>query len=146
MCAFTIRTPNSCSKELDFTERMKAAVCDMGSEKCMMQECMSYPRKEGVVNLLSSLEELDLSEDITYPHWMTTDRCTLLTVTESIESFIESLAEKVLLLTRHHHVAQIETQYLKKLKETIPTSECIIVGDFSEKFSFVVQDSAQGYH
>ena len=77
---------------------------------------------------------------------MTTDRCTLLTVTESTESFIESLAEKVIVLTRHHHVAQMQTQYLKKPKETIPTSECIIVGHFSENFSFVVQDAAQGYH
>ena len=134
------------TKELDLTECMKAAVCDMASEKCMMQECKSCPGKEGVVNLLSSLEELDLSEDITYRQWMTTDRCTLLTVTESVESFIESLAEKVVLLTRHHHVAQMQTQHLKKLKETIPNSECIIVGDFSENFSFVVQDAAQGYH
>ncbi|KAL5493652.1 hypothetical protein EMCRGX_G014861 [Ephydatia muelleri] len=150
VCVFTIRTPNSCfsslTKELDLTECMKAAVCDMASEKCMMQECKSCPGKEGVVNLLSSLEELDLSEDITYRQWMTTDRCTLLTVTESVESFIESLAEKVVLLTRHHHVAQMQTQHLKKLKETNPTSECIIVGDFSENFSFVVQDAAQGYH
>ena len=38
----------------------------------------------------------------------------------------------------------MQTHYLKKLKETIPTSECIIVGDFSENFSFVVQDAAQG--
>ena len=40
----------------------------------MMQECKSCPGKEGVVNLLSSLEKLDLSEDITYRQWMTTDR------------------------------------------------------------------------
>ena len=78
---------------------------------CMMQEC---PGKEGVVNPLISLEELDLSEDITYRQWMTTDRCTLLTVTKSTESFIQSLAEKVVVLTRHHHVAQMQTQYLKK--------------------------------
>ena len=44
---------------------------------------------------LWNLEELDLSEEITYQQWMTTDRCTLLTVPETIETFIESLANKV---------------------------------------------------
>ena len=48
------------TKELDLTECMKAAVCDAASAKCMMNECKSYPGMEGVVNLLNSLEELDL--------------------------------------------------------------------------------------
>ena len=76
---------------------MKVDVCDIASDKCMMHDCKSCPGKEGVVNLLRSLEELDLSQDITYRQWMTTDRCTLLTVTKSVESFVESLAEKFVL-------------------------------------------------
>ena len=133
-------------KGLDITECIKAAVCDVTSEKCMMNGCSSCPGKKGVMELLSSLEELDFTEEITYRQWMTTNRCTLLTVTETVETFIESLAKKVVSLTRHHHVAEMQTKYLRQLKETIPTSECIIVGDFSETFSFVVQDAAQGYH
>ena len=38
-------------------------------------------------------------------HRMTTaDRCTLLIMTESIQCFIESLAQNVIILTRHHHL------------------------------------------
>ena len=63
------------TKELDLTECMKVAVCDIVSEKCMMHKCKSLPGKEGVVNHLSSLEELDLFDDFTYRQWMTMDRC-----------------------------------------------------------------------
>ena len=55
-------------------------------------------------------------------------------VTETVETFIESLAKKVVSHTRHHHVAEMQTKYLRQLKETIPASECIIVGDFSLSF------------
>ena len=77
---------------------------------------------------------------------MTTDRCTLLTVTETVENFIDLLAKKVVHLTRHHYFAQKQSLYLNHLKESITPIECIIVGDFSENFSFIVQDAAQGYH
>lgn len=136
----------SLTKELDITDCMKAAVCDISSEKCMMSRCSSCPGIEGIENLLCSLEELDLLEEITYKQWVSTDRCTLLTVTEHVDTFIESLAKKVVTLTRHHHVSQMQSRYLRELKAAIPSSECIIVGDFSENYTFVVQDAAQGYH
>ena len=60
----------------------------------MMNGCSSCPGKEGVVELLSSLEELDLSEEITYRQWMTTDRCTLLKVTETVETFMSHLQRR----------------------------------------------------
>ena len=134
------------TKELDLTDCMKASVCDLASEKCMMNQCELCPGKEGVVELLGGLEELDFSDEITYQQWVTTDRCTLLTVIESVEDFIHSLSQKVVHLTRHHYVAQKQALYLNHLKESITPSECIIVGDFSENFSFIVQDAAQGYH
>ena len=84
----------SLTKGLGIAECIKAAVCDVTSEKCMMNGCSSCPGKEGVVELLSSLEELDLSEEITYRQWMTTDRCTLLKVTETVETFMSHLQRR----------------------------------------------------
>ena len=76
------------TKELDLTDCIKACVCDLTSENCMMNQCELCPCKEGVVSLLSGLEELDFSDEITYQLWVTTDRCTLLTVTETVNLLI----------------------------------------------------------
>ena len=37
-------------------------------------------------------------------------------------------------------------EFFKSLKESLPSNEGLVVGDFSEYFSFIIQDTAQGYH
>ena len=39
-----------------------------------------------------------------------------------------------------------EDQYLKKRKEELNESECIIILDFAENYHYDVQDEIQGYH
>ena len=102
--------------------------------------------KKVLKRLLTDLEELDFMEEITFQQWVTTDMCTLLTFTHTVDEFIEDLADKVSKLTRHHYIAHKQALYLKNLKESLALNECIIHGDFSENYSFVVQDAAQGFH
>ena len=49
-------------------------------------------------------------------------------------------------LTEHHFIAKNQNQYLKSLKASLKPNECIIILDFAENFSFVVQDAAQAFH
>ena len=134
------------TRKINLTDCLKAAVCTLESEECMMSECKKCPGKEGVKRLLTDLEELEFMEEITFQQWVTTDRCTLLTLTHTVDEFIEDLADKVSKLTRHHYIAYKQALYLKNLKESLALNECIIHGDFSENYSFVVQDAAQGFH
>jgi len=46
----------------------------------------------------------------------------------------------------HKFVSKHQSHYLAELKASILTTECIILLDFAENYSFVVQDAAQGYH
>ena len=85
-------------------------------------------------------------EDVEYKQWVITDKTTLLIVKEKMSDFIDSLADKIVLLTRHHYTAKAQSSYLKLLKETLLEQECILLGDFSENYSFIVQDAAQGFH
>ena len=39
-----------------------------------------------------------------------------------------------------------QSTYFKNLKEEIQEGELVLVGDFSENYSFVVQDAVQGFH
>ena len=49
-------------------------------------------------------------------------------------------------LTEHHFIVKNQNQYLKGLKTSLKPNECIIILDFAENFSFVVQDAAQAFH
>ena len=49
-------------------------------------------------------------------------------------------------LTEHHFIAKSQNQYLKDLKALLKPNECIIILDFADNFSFVVQDTAQAFH
>ena len=41
---------------------------------------------------------------------------------------------------------QDQSQYLNKLKDNLKCGEAIILGNFAENFSFIVQDKIQEYH
>ena len=53
---------------------------------------------------------------------------------------------KVSDLSPHNFIAEQQGKYLKNLKTNLKVTECIIICDFSENFSFVVQDAIQGFH
>ena len=49
-------------------------------------------------------------------------------------------------LTEHYLITKNQNLYLKGLKASLKPNECIIILDFAENFSFVVQDAAQAFH
>ena len=85
--------------------------------------------------------------EIPYKQWVTVDCCTMVDKVEPLHEYLSSLSMKISRMVCHHYVAQQQSQYFKQLKETLPPqSEVVIVGDFSENYSFIVQDAAQGFH
>ena len=60
--------------------------------------------------------------------------------------FIEFLAKKIDLLTAHLYTAKLQARYLSALKENALLSTCIMLADFAENYSMVVQDAVQGWH
>ena len=49
-------------------------------------------------------------------------------------------------LTSHSFIAKNQSKYLKECKENLTENECIVLGDFSENYQFVMQDEIQSYH
>ena len=135
-------------KGLSYKDLMDYSVCSTEKEACMMQLCSDCPREEGVLNFLELLDSVKSApSEISYKQWVTVDRCTMVDKVEPLHEFLSSLSMKISCMVRHHFVAQQQSQYFKQLKETLPPlSEAVIVGDFSENYSFIVQDAAQGFH
>ena len=49
-------------------------------------------------------------------------------------------------LRRHDFIAKQQSHYCTERKETLQDGDVLVIGDISEKYSFVLQDAAQGYH
>ena len=49
-------------------------------------------------------------------------------------------------ITTHSYIARAQAKSLKNLKESLNPEEVIVLGDFAEKYMFVIQDEIQGYH
>ncbi|GBN96229.1 hypothetical protein AVEN_174177-1 [Araneus ventricosus] len=124
---------------------MELYVCSIENQKCMFGECSQCP-KENFRNEIEKFEAFQNADEIIYKRWISTDRSTLITQVESTEEFLDSFVGCMPNLTKHHFIAKSQSKYLKDMKLNIPQEECIVLLDFSENYSFIVQDAIQGFH
>lgn len=126
----------------DFLELLS---CDTSNYKCMMGECSDCPSVDMVRDFLRDEME-DMEEEISYKQWVGTDRSTLITIVQTVEEFIENLLEKLIALKKHHYISKVQSNFLKEKKANLLADECIVLGDFSENYSCVIQDASQAVH
>lgn len=77
---------------------------------------------------------------------MQTDRAALETRQVNVDDFIEELATKIWDLTCHYYIPKHQAQQLKSIKKNLEIGEVVILMDSAENYSFIVQDSIQGFH
>ena len=135
-------------KGVQYRSLLDNSVCDITDRNCMLQICKYCPKEKGVKDFLMSFEAVTDREydNIKYKQWVSTDRCNLIEHVEPFEQFIDSLCKNVVKLTRHHFIAKKQSEFLKSLKENVSSDNLINLCDFSENYSFVIQDEAQGFH
>ena len=126
---------------------MEKIVCDTTNLECMVHRCENCPGYTALETFIKDkFAELDIDEEVRYSQWENVDRSNLNSHTSDIDDFIELLVYNVDNLTTHSFIAKSQAQYLKKRKEDLNESECIILLDFAENYHYVVQDEIQGYH
>ena len=132
--------------EIDYKVLIEKSVCSIDNRSCMMHLCNSCPKEQGVIEFLDSLESVSDKEEFKYKQWVSVDRCSLVETIEQTSEFIQSLSEKIVKLTRHHYIAKSQSSFLNNLKKNLNTNEAILLLDFSENYSFIIQDEVQSYH
>ena len=70
----------------------------------------------------------------------------LVTHTDTVDDFVEKLKDKLQTLKLHQFIHSQQTAHYYYTKENLGPGEVLVVGDFSENFSFVHQDAVQGVH
>ena len=137
-----------CLQNITYRDLMQQLVCSTEDRNCMLHSCERCPGSTALQHYLE--EKCSVGEDscevITYKQWETTDRTTLHTHTKELPEFLETLVQKTEKLISHHFIANSQTQFLRSLKSNLRDTEMVVLLDFAENYSFVVQDAAQGFH
>jgi len=75
-----------------------------------------------------------------------TDRTFLVTLQSPLDEFVDTVCNAFDNLRQHHFVMKSQSSYLKSLKEDILDISDIVLLDFAENYSFVIQDAVQGFY
>ena len=91
----------------------------------VLLQCIECPRHQGLIDYLND----ELSEEITYKQWVSTDRAELTIIVESKEKFVQNLATQVDKLMCHSFTAKAQSSYMKTLKASMTPEELLLQGD-----------------
>ena len=124
-------------------------VCSLENRNCMMHLCNKCRGSEVFKKNLEQIFEehdLDLDDVFIVKQWMHTDRTKLMDLQFSVSEFIETICEKLNALQQHHFISKSQSAFLNACKAELRADEVIILLDFAENFSFLVQDAVLGFH
>jgi len=137
-------------QNISYEDLMSTMVCNISSRNCMIHQCENCP---GITNLINHLTELlkqanvDDDDEINFKQWDHSDRgCNLVTRTGTADIFIDELSQQMENLTVHHFIAKSQASYLAACKSKLTPDTAIVLLDFAENYSFIVQDAIQGHH
>ena len=115
----------------------------------MFYLCENYPDLTNLSNYLKNIfEDNDFDDDdkINYKQWVATDRTTLAWIQLTVDEFIQTATEIICNLCHHHFIKDPPASYLRDSKENFDNKACIILTDFAENYSFIIQDAIQGFY
>ena len=124
-------------------------VCDIENRDCMLHSCPECPGKEALhEDLLKIFSdcEFDEGDHVTYKKWVHTDKTTLVSLQTSMTEFLDIICDSMDKLRDHHYIAKSQAKALQQMKEVLDEKTAIVLLDFAENYSFIVQDAVQGYH
>ena len=133
----------------DYKNILSKLVCSLENRTCMLHLCELCPGKIVVQDYLAEVfnsHDFDDEDIVTYKQWVHTNRTTLVTLSTSVQEFIQVACDAFDNLRQHHFVAKAQASYLSKLKDDISHDEAVVLLDFAENYSFLIQDAVQGHH
>ncbi len=133
-------------EEGSYQDLISQIICANPSTSCYLNECTTCPGTDNFREELSAEFLENNIDEITFKQWQKVDRCTMETITVSSLAFTDKLGEQLHDIVPHSFIAKQQADYLKYRKSNAATDECLVICDFSENYSFVVQDAVQGFH
>ena len=63
----------------------------------------------------------------------------------SVAVFVDKFCKEIDNLTAHNYNVKAQSKFLKHSQENLQEHEGIVILDFAENFSFIIQDAIQGF-
>ncbi|KAK3918907.1 ARL14 effector protein [Frankliniella fusca] len=133
-------------ENLDYKMLLQKIHCPEPTENCHLQKCDTCPGPGSLRPLLTYIFQERFVEKIEFKQWTTTDRSQLITQIQETEEFIDRLLESLPDLSVHSYIAKQQSKYYQEKKSSLQPGEVLVVGDFSENYSFTMQDEVPGHH
>ena len=130
----------------NYVDLLAMMVCSLAADTCMLGVCDKCPGSEPVTQFLQENEILSLMDEIKFSEWKTGGHCHLVDNTLQVDQFITMLVDLLQNVKTHHFIAKHQANYLTKLKAELDNETCILLGDFAENYTFVVQDAIQSFY
>ncbi|KAE8740407.1 hypothetical protein FOCC_FOCC014086 [Frankliniella occidentalis] len=129
-----------------YKDVLASVLCDPPQDDCFLLKCSKCPGLNPLIKKLSDMFEENMIENVTYQQWTTVDRCSLETITQSSDVFIDTFSNQLKVLLPHHFIAKTQSKYLKQLKETLKEGEVVVILDFAQNYLCLIQDAIQSYY
>ncbi|KAG1656070.1 ARL14 effector protein [Nymphon striatum] len=133
----------------DYKELLKLMMCDPLSRSCNLHLCDLCPGKQAICTAVETHlkdHELEMEDDISYTQWVSTDRTQIESCFESVQDFIGEIGVQMETLRAHNFISKSQSSFLSLSKDNLKDGEAIVLLNFAENYSFVVQDAVQGYY
>ena len=130
----------------DYKTCLEVMRCNPARAECFLGECNGCPGSEKLRETIMNIMDANLIDAIEFKQWTTTDRANLETKVLSVDEFVDCFIESVEKLQVHDFIAKMQSRFASKTKESLQPGEYLVVADFSENYSAVIQDEIQSYH
>ena len=121
-------------------------ICNPPQPACYLRICQYYPGISKLKNYLNELMDDNYIDSIQYKQWVSVDRSKLETITKPVLDYVDSFCDQIKLLIPHSFIAKQQSLFQTDAMSTLLPRQFVVIGDFSENYSFVLQDAAQGFH
>jgi len=131
---------------LQYQHCLAAIQCNPPRIQCFLGRCDDCPGTDKVQNILEACFDQKMIDEVQFKQWTTTDRSTLETKIQSTDEFIRSFTLALPKLLYHDFIAKQQSYFFRECKDKLKPGEFVVVCDFSENYSFIIQDSTQSFH
>ena len=135
------------SGEIKYGHLVARLMCNPPKIECWFTRCgvckkFAEDLRDDILTIFGELHV----EEVNFKQWVSTDRTELLSSCLGVEEFTSSLIEKVSILKTHMFIDAEQSSFFRQYKTNLQEGMVLAVGDFSENYSFIMQDAIQGVH
>ena len=127
---------------------LAAIQCNPPRVECFLGECLECPGTGALQDKLETYMQDNMIDHLHYKQWTSADRSNLETVFQTVADFLASYEASLQRLLLHDFIAKQQATYLQNMnmKASMEPGVVLAIADFSENYSFIVQDASQSFH